>query len=114
MVHKINITTSRLNLREWRADEGEAFHRWVADPVVNRFLLWAASTRDESENQLTEAVDAQEEEPRTKCFLEPARWGQGLAREAAQAVIDLAFSLEWSCGRHSCRTPIHRGGGNED
>jgi len=69
MGHSVCITTPRLKLREWRSDEGEGFHRWVADPIVNHFILWAATNRVDSEKQLAEAVRTQGEEPRTKYFL---------------------------------------------
>ena len=59
----------RIRLREWRADEVDGFHRWVADPLVTRFLSWGATTREESARQLADAIAAQRDTPRTRYFL---------------------------------------------
>lgn len=74
-------------MREWGADELDAFHRWIANPDVTRFLTWGSTSREESARQLEEAVVAQSESPRRRFFLAIERRAQ-----AGQTIGDCGFT----------------------
>ncbi|MCR9258696.1 MAG: GNAT family N-acetyltransferase [Pseudomonadaceae bacterium] len=69
MSYPIDVRGSRVLLREWQASDVDGFTRWIADPVVNKFLTWGATNRSEAEVQLAEAISAQSVTPRLKYFL---------------------------------------------
>jgi RimJ/RimL family protein N-acetyltransferase len=57
-----------LRLREWRANEPDAMHRWLGDPQVTRFLSWGSQTRADSERHLQACIDAQHARKRRQFF----------------------------------------------
>lgn len=121
----VRLEGPRILLREWRADELDAMHRWLGDPAVKRFLTWGARTVDDSARHLAECVAEQGRPDRMRYFLaielagrvigdagfewvggadrrgrlgyflEPACWGHGYAAEAAGLLLDFAFR---TCG----------------
>jgi ribosomal-protein-alanine N-acetyltransferase len=68
-MYPVEVRSTRLLLREWRSDEVLALHRWLADPVVTRYLSWATSTIDESRAHLDEILAEQQAVRRRKYFL---------------------------------------------
>jgi RimJ/RimL family protein N-acetyltransferase len=46
------LESERIRLREWRANDLEAMHRWLADPQVTRYLTWGTKSLDESARHL--------------------------------------------------------------
>jgi RimJ/RimL family protein N-acetyltransferase len=65
----VRIEGRRLVLREWRADELDAMHRWLGNPEVARFLSWGSRTREESARHLAECVRDQGSRDRQRYFL---------------------------------------------
>ena len=118
-----HLEGERVRLREWLPNEIDGVHRWVGNPVVNRFLSFATSSREASAAHLQDIITGQQADPRTEYFLaiehieagvtigdagftwiekdvaeigyflEPGYWGAGYATEAAGLIIDLAKSL---------------------
>ena len=63
------LETERVRLREWRADELDAMHRWLADPDVTRYLTWGAKSSEDSVRHLELCLAEQREVERTRYFL---------------------------------------------
>jgi [ribosomal protein S5]-alanine N-acetyltransferase len=117
----VHIETPRLVLREFRTDDHPAVQAFAGDPEVTRYTEWGPNTPDDTEVFLREAVRDAALRPRTRFALaitdradgalvgsvelritahrqgvtgyalSPARWGQGLATEAAAAMLGLGF-----------------------
>lgn len=43
------VETERTRVRAFRAEDAEAAHGWLSDPVVARYMLWDPHTREETE-----------------------------------------------------------------
>lgn len=112
------LTTDRLLLRDFTADDVEAVHAYAADPEVCRFVEWGPNTEHETRQFVTEMTGAASQPDRTSftwaittggavvgaCsisvtsavhrrgelgyVLARAYWGLGYATEAASAVLD--------------------------
>ncbi len=117
------VDGARISLREWRAGDAEAFHRWIGDPEVTWFLTWGPHGPHQSREELAEILYEQARADRSKYFLaienvstgcvigdtgftwiapqiaeigyflEPDYWGMGLGQEAAKMIIGLASGL---------------------
>ncbi len=68
-VFPVERNGERLRLREWTVGEAEGVHRWLGNPLVNRFLSWGTSTLEESDAHLLAILAAQRARPRTEFFL---------------------------------------------
>jgi RimJ/RimL family protein N-acetyltransferase len=78
----------RIVLREWRADEVGAMHRWLGNPEVTRFLSWGSQTLADSARHLSECLEAQRQDERKRYFLAIE------VRQDGRVVGDAGF--EWS------------------
>lgn len=58
----------RVSLRDWRADEADAMHRWRGDPTLLRFLGWGSRTPEESAAHLRECLADQQSTNRERYF----------------------------------------------
>jgi len=115
------IETPRLVLREFHDEDLADIHAYAATPLVSRFMTWGPNTVEDSRAFLDRALAQQSDWPRKHVGLAIARdgvvigsirldlhddenadadlgytlsqehWGQGLATEAAAAVINVAF-----------------------
>jgi RimJ/RimL family protein N-acetyltransferase len=108
------IVTERLRLRPARADDLDAFHAILSDPVAMRY--WSsrphpdlARTREWLDDMIAAPADQSldfvlEKDgavigkagcwrlPEIGYILAPPYWGQGFAREALQAIIPAVFA----------------------
>ncbi|WP_189078780.1 GNAT family N-acetyltransferase [Mangrovihabitans endophyticus] len=115
------LTTSRLVLREFVHDDHAAVHAYASDPDVAKFIDWGPNTPAETTFFLDMVIAAASASPRIRyalaaehagavigavelrveeaahrrgsmgyVFARPT-WGQGLATEAAGAVLGFAF-----------------------
>lgn len=62
---RVRLTTERLVLREFTAEDVEAVHRYAADPEVTRHMLWGPNSRQESQDFLQAALESQAAASRT-------------------------------------------------
>jgi len=115
------LTTPRLRLRQFRAEDAEAMHACLADPEAMRFWNHAAHTkRIETERAVSRFIDctpscyrfwAVADATTDRCFglvnyhdghirsrraaigyiIDPARQHQGIATEAVAAMLDFCF-----------------------
>ena len=118
---KLPIQTSRLTLREFRAEDLAAVAAYSGDPRVTRYMFFGPRDADASREYLDSVLESQAERPRTRfelavehresgrvigaCdlsmierdvidlgyMLEHASWGIGFATELALALTDAAF-----------------------
>jgi [ribosomal protein S5]-alanine N-acetyltransferase len=83
---------ARIILRDHQADDLEAFHAWLSDPVVTRYLSWRpatrTATREESFMRLADALREAGKEPRTKYYLALVR------REDGRVLGEAGFTVE--------------------
>src|SRR6185295_17987373 len=109
------LETARLRLRRWRADDLDVLHRWSSDPRMMEHMGRSPFTLDESRAMLGRTLDhyarhgfgvwlatdretgepvgrvglayhrAWPDEPKVGWWIDPARWGEGLATEAGAA-----------------------------
>ncbi len=119
----MQITTSRLLLREFVADDWPDVLAYQADPRYLRYYDWDGRTAEEAREFVRMFLDQQAEMPRRKFQLAitlpdqpgligncgirrkpdnewevdigyelaPEYWGQGIATEAARAIVDFGF-----------------------
>lgn len=117
---EFRLETGRLVLREWREEDRDHFWQMTSDAEMMRYLLPA--TRESSDAAIDRMMASQAEHghcfwvverqsdrrtigycgvipPRAPIFehelgwrFESAVWGQGFAREAAQATLDWAWA----------------------
>ena len=64
----LRIDGKRIYLRDHQADDLNVFHSWLSDPVTAHYLSWRTSTLEESFIQLSDALQENDREPRTKYF----------------------------------------------
>lgn len=64
----LRLDGQRIYLRDHQAEDLAAFHAWLSDPVVSRYLSWRTTTLDESLIKLAEAIEGAKQQPRTKYF----------------------------------------------
>ena len=118
--HTLPLKTPRLEIREFTADDFPALHACTSDPLVTRFFSWGPNTESETREFLERVVQAAPQRPREHyvfavvllgygliggCFLDRRRdqefeigyylrrdcWNQGLATEAAGALVPFGF-----------------------
>jgi [ribosomal protein S5]-alanine N-acetyltransferase len=65
----LTISGERIILRDQIADDLDAMHAWLSDPVSNRFLTWGTKTRMETLLHFAEGVSDQNNPNRCKYFL---------------------------------------------
>jgi RimJ/RimL family protein N-acetyltransferase len=58
------LDTERLRLRDARADDFAAVHRYASDPEVTRFTSWGPNDAEETQEFLVRALAAANAEPR--------------------------------------------------
>lgn len=75
-------------VREWRADEVEAMHRWLGDPEVMRHLSFGTTSLAETRAHLDLVVQEQRRLARERYWLAVE------LRESAQVVGDVGLTLE--------------------
>ena len=75
----------RVALREWRADEVDAMHRWLGDRRVTRYLSFGSKTLEDSARHLAECLRDQERPDRERYFLAME------LRESQQIIGDAGF-----------------------
>ena len=75
----------RIRLREWRADEVDAMHRWLGDPRVTRYLSFGSRTREDSARHLADCLLDQERPDRERYFLAME------LRESGRVIGDAGF-----------------------
>jgi RimJ/RimL family protein N-acetyltransferase len=63
------LHSGRVSLREWRANEIEAMHGWLADPDVMRYLTWGAKTFQDSVRHLDLCIAEQRKIERIRYYL---------------------------------------------
>jgi len=63
------LESERIHLREWRADEVDVMHSWLADPEVMRYLTWGAKTVDDSARHLDLCLAEQQQTQRGRYYL---------------------------------------------
>jgi len=117
----MELTTARLVLREYRADDVATTHAYGGDPDVTRHTIFGPNSEDETRQFLNRMLAAQTERPRTSFELavelkdgkrhiggiglrvrgEQAElgyvfgktdWGRGYASEAATALVGFGFA----------------------
>lgn len=109
------MITRRLVLRPWEPDDAEALFRHASQPDVGPRAGWPPHTDvEESQRIISDVLMAPEEyaitlggtpigsvglhlpgPPELGYWVAAHYWGQGIATEAAQAVLDRAFNV---CG----------------
>jgi RimJ/RimL family protein N-acetyltransferase len=114
------IRTARLLLREFREGDFDDIHAYACVPEVSRFMTWGPNTLEDTRAFLGRALTQQADWPRKHVGLAVERdgrvigsirmdlqgddgeadlgytlsadhWGQGLASEAAAAMLEVAF-----------------------
>ena len=85
----VRLEGERLTLREWRADEVDAMHRWLGDPRVTRYLSFRSKIREESASHLAECLRDQEQTDRERYFLAME------LNESQRIIGDAGF--QWTC-----------------
>jgi RimJ/RimL family protein N-acetyltransferase len=63
------IDGKRIYLRDHRASDLEAYHAWLSNPIVTRYLSWRVTTEEESLIRLSEGLQEIHKRPRLKYFL---------------------------------------------
>jgi [ribosomal protein S5]-alanine N-acetyltransferase len=123
MVHSLvlPLSTSRLVLRDFRADDGDAVYAYASDPDVTQFMFYGPRTRAETHQYLSQILATQNQTPRMTwelaivlqgqdrpigacdLTLENERegdlgyilgretWGHGFATEVATALVEAGF-----------------------
>jgi RimJ/RimL family protein N-acetyltransferase len=88
----VRLEGERLSLREWRADEVDAMHRWLGDPIVTHYLSWGSKTLEDSARHLAECLGEQERPDRERYFLAME------LRESQQIIGDAGFHWAYRDG----------------
>jgi len=118
---RVEIRTERLRMRPWTLDDLDDLHRLWTDPNVRKYLWDdTVISREQAESVIASSIESfatagfgmwgvyakdeesligfcgfrtfgDDEEIEIMYGVSPARWGQGLASEAAQAVLRCGF-----------------------
>ncbi len=74
---------------------GEADGRFFIDEIVPHELVWALTLRSSGQLVGSAGLAPTDEEDVAELgyYLAPSRWGQGLATEAARAIVDYGFKV---------------------
>jgi ribosomal-protein-alanine N-acetyltransferase len=62
----IELSTSRLVIREFRPDDWQAVREYAHDPVVTRYVPWGPNTEEETRAALARMIARQGQDPRTE------------------------------------------------
>jgi ribosomal-protein-alanine N-acetyltransferase len=114
--------TNRLLIREFIPEDVERVHEYASDPAVARFMIWGPNTLEDTQSYVQLTLEMQQENPRRGfeyavvlketnllvggcglhisgqgqgeigyCF-NRSYWGQGIAGEAAAALLEFGFN----------------------
>jgi len=115
------LETRQLLIRDFTIEDVEDVHVYASNPVVAEHMIWGPNAEEDTRRFVASAIEAAEERPRHKyefavihkagerliggcgihlaaplqgeigyCF-HPGFWGQGLATEAAHALLRFGF-----------------------
>ena len=128
--------TPHLRLRRWRRDDIDTLFRWATDPRMMEHMGRGPFSRAEAERMLDRTLHhyrgygfgvwlaedretgepvgrvglsyhrAWPDDPEVGWWIDPSRWGEGLATEAGEAAIEYAFE---GLGFRRVRLALHRG-----
>lgn len=118
----MHFETNRLLIREFIPEDVERVHEYASDPAVARYMIWGPNTLEDTQSYVQLTLDMQQENPRQGfeyavvlketnllvggcglhisgqgqgeigyCF-NRSYWGQGLASEAAAALLEFGFN----------------------
>jgi RimJ/RimL family protein N-acetyltransferase len=62
---RLPLVTERLCLRDARADDFAAVHRYASDPEVTRFMLWGPNDAEATQDFLAQTLKAANTQPRS-------------------------------------------------
>lgn len=65
----MQLTTSRLVLREYAQSDFDAVHRFASDPEVATFVAWGPNTPQDTQAFLDDCAAERDESPRTNFTL---------------------------------------------
>lgn len=63
-MQKMQLETSRLVLRDFKATDWKAVHEYAVDPEVVKFMLWGPNTVEETQFFVDMALEKQRDKPR--------------------------------------------------
>lgn len=88
--------TERTRVRAYRAEDAEAAHGWLSDPIVARYMLWDVHTREETEARVVRFAAI---EPPG----EPGQWVEYAVelKEDGRVVGSVSMKLEEEFGRQA-------------